>query len=314
MKHVVNSAMVCHLWANQSQDNARNSRNNLFFEKETLYSYRHSYPIAKITDKWTREEGKTGQRIVLFQRNGYSHTTASHISEARYSLSGAYKAIDVDIPTPNNKQDHSINLEYLASEGIKCIEKAKRARLKVDFWKDRAREYVNDFNIYKVAFYPSFSKNIELPEDFTKIIATLTRRQKIEQKKAEKFRIEREREAFNEAMKKVPDWISGKTNYLPYNYDLPVFIRKCISNDGKEIVQTSKGAEVPYNHAKLLFRKVQDVMRSGIMYQRNGHTVHVGSFAVDSIDIDGTLKAGCHIIKYTEIERFATNEGWMTAN
>ena len=44
---------------------------------------------------------------------------------------------------------------------------------------------------------------------------------------------------------------------------------------------------------------------NGEAYQRNGHTLHLGNYAIDRVDVDGTLHAGCHVIPYSEIERIA---------
>ncbi len=82
--------------------------------------------------------------------------------------------------------------------------------------------------------------------------------------------------------------------------DLPVGLR--IVGDQ---VETSLGASVPLAHAAAGLALVRRIMQRGKPYQRNGHTVHLGHYAIDSIAVDGTLHAGCHTILIEEINRIA---------
>jgi hypothetical protein len=70
-------------------------------------------------------------------------------------------------------------------------------------------------------------------------------------------------------------------------------------------VETSLGARVPVSHAKRGLAFVRRVVSSGQEYVRNGHTLHLGHYAIDRIETDGTLHAGCHVIKFSEIENLA---------
>jgi len=45
-KHVYATTEIAHLWANQSQTDARNQQGNLYFEGRTLYSYRNSWRVG----------------------------------------------------------------------------------------------------------------------------------------------------------------------------------------------------------------------------------------------------------------------------
>lgn len=47
------------------------------------------------------------------------------------------------------------------------------------------------------------------------------------------------------------------------------------------------------------------VNTQGYSSTTTGHTIHLGHFQLDSIDIDGKVKAGCHTVEYTAIERVA---------
>lgn len=77
--------------------------------------------------------------------------------------------------------------------------------------------------------------------------------------------------------------------------------------DGAELV-TSHGARVPLSHAIKAFRFVKLIREQGGQWSRNGRTVRVGHYQLDSIDPDG-FNAGCHRINWPEIERVAKLAG-----
>jgi hypothetical protein len=64
-------------------------------------------------------------------------------------------------------------------------------------------------------------------------------------------------------------------------------------------------------HAIKAFRFVKLIREKGGHWQRNGRTVRVGHYQLDSIDPDG-FNAGCHRINWPEIERVAKLAGVWT--
>jgi len=70
-------------------------------------------------------------------------------------------------------------------------------------------------------------------------------------------------------------------------------------------VETTRGARVPVDHAARALKIVRACVSTGREYVRNGHTEHVGNYSIDRIEANGTLHAGCHVIRYEEIERIA---------
>ena len=51
MKKVVSKSEVAHLWANQIQDEARDSRKSFYFEGRTIYSYGAHFTIAVLDEQ-----------------------------------------------------------------------------------------------------------------------------------------------------------------------------------------------------------------------------------------------------------------------
>lgn len=74
-------------------------------------------------------------------------------------------------------------------------------------------------------------------------------------------------------------------------------------------LETSQGADVPLLHALRAFRFIKLCKERGEAWQRNGHSLRVGHFAIDSVDTSGNFRAGCHRIEWPEIERLAVALG-----
>ena len=50
---------------------------------------------------------------------------------------------------------------------------------------------------------------------------------------------------------------------------------------------------------------MRKVRESGQPYVRDGYIIHLGPYAIDRIDQNGTVKAGCHVVSWEEIQRIA---------
>lgn len=76
-------------------------------------------------------------------------------------------------------------------------------------------------------------------------------------------------------------------------------------------LETSQGASVPLIHAIKAFRFVKLCRDAGRTWNRNGHSIRVGHYTLDSITPAGDFKAGCHSINWGQIERLARVLGVM---
>jgi len=84
------------------------------------------------------------------------------------------------------------------------------------------------------------------------------------------------------------------------------------------MLETSHGADVPLEHAVKVFRFVKlireqhhddDSSAISTAWRKNGKTIRVGHFQVDRIMSNGDFEAGCHSIKWAEVERVAKEAG-----
>jgi hypothetical protein len=76
-------------------------------------------------------------------------------------------------------------------------------------------------------------------------------------------------------------------------------------------IKTSWGAEFPAEHARKAWPLIRAVYARGEAWHTNGHKIPLGLFQVDSIDADGTLRAGCHTLSKAEVEHCAALLGLM---
>ena len=127
----------------------------------------------------------------------------------------------------------------------------------------------------------------------------------IQREKARRIAEAEKREAEKRAA-----WIAGETNARVSDPDGGALLR--IAGDPGEPdsaeLETSHGARVPLSHAIKAFRFVKLIRENGGAWQRNGRTVRVGHYQLDSIDPAG-FNAGCHRINWPEIERVAKLAG-----
>lgn len=74
-------------------------------------------------------------------------------------------------------------------------------------------------------------------------------------------------------------------------------------------LQTSQGARVPLAHALRVFRFLKHCRATGTTWHRNGRKIRVGHYQVDSVQEDGTFRAGCHLIEWPQVEALAERLG-----
>jgi len=74
-------------------------------------------------------------------------------------------------------------------------------------------------------------------------------------------------------------------------------------------LETSHGASVPLVHALRVFAFLKLCRARGQEWRRNGATLRVGHFQVDSVAANGDFVAGCHRITWAEVARLSESLG-----
>lgn len=81
-----------------------------------------------------------------------------------------------------------------------------------------------------------------------------------------------------------------------------------VRREGDELV-TSRGARVPFKRAIAAFLLAQGCRADGSVWTSPpNHAFPIGAFRLDSIDAEGTLRAGCHTIGFETMLRLAIRE------
>jgi hypothetical protein len=296
VRHVYPADMVAHLWAHKAQDSARNAGGNFYFTRDTIYSYGTHFPIAKHVST------KRGKAVLCTTRH-HSVTTSGHT----WTVLSACKHLTVFHVQHPTDTDHKGQFTEYRDRYLALARKYSRARSNKPWILGSLRDLVDEANRFAQFF--GLRSRLSMPTDLSAMEAECRAVEKRERvrKQREEAKRQREYEARKaDATTKLEEWASGGAidRWAFGGYDLPIRLRI----NGDEL-QTSRGATVPLSHAVKAFRIIKRLHNRGQAYERNGHTVHLGHFALDAVDRQGNVRAGCHNVSWEEIERVATIAG-----
>ncbi len=289
MKTVFSKDMVAHIWAQQSQYEGRTATGNFYFKDATLYSYGNHFIVGKF------EEFK-GKSCILMSTRSYSVTTASQQAITRQAIRNTPLPVFY-VPCP---EEFGVKNKTIWDREIKALlEKAAVARTKRDSLMEEAGALATMANSYATFFELPWTVAIpELSEEF----CTNIRKGNKERALQERIRKEtRERAEAHIKATCVDEWLLGVRDSIPYGYrpeDALLRVR------GDE-VQTSHGATVSTSQALRILPVIRKCRDTQTGFIANGHTEHIGQFAVREIKPNGDMIVGCHSIKWAEIYKVA---------
>lgn len=306
MQTVFNNSMVAHVWAQQTQAHGRNAGNTFYFEGPTIYSYGEHFPIATFVTT------PKGAQFVAFTTEGYSTTTAAHISHARRAVSGH----TIDVPNPMIFQGRTLEpddldaiAEAMRAQFTEALEKASRARTYKAHHLERAQQIARDAS-WLAEQYDHPALAIAMPDDIGEALEQArTEARERQQREAERERERRDAMKHAEA-ERFKQWRAGELVSFPWSWspeDDTALLT--LSADGQTI-RTSKGAEFPADHARrvwpILRRLRQEQQHGSDLYPRSpGKPLRLGMFSIDTLEPGGTVRAGCHRVHWDEVERIA---------
>jgi len=305
MKTVFSNSETCHIWAHQQQSNGHNANSSIFFENTIIYSYGKHFAMARICEK----EG-----ITLITTQSYSVTTSAHLSEVGRAVSH-HKVIYVDnVLAGNNEFDnnktnqfcHKQNIEHLVDQYQQLALKSARARANSDWLlqsAERTRAQAIEYRkVFKV-------KGVKIPAIENK--EALLAKAKVMKAKAAQARKAFKAENLALFTQVLAEWKAGEISTMGRfrTYDNQTYL-KLIKKENELMVQSSQNVNCSIKHAKLAYLMVKRCVARKDEWKTNGHSIHLGTFKVDSISATGTLKAGCHTIKLAEIQWLADQLGW----
>lgn len=289
LKRVYSSAdQVLHLWADQSQSDARSS--NVFFEGDTCFSYGYHYRLGKL-----HKVGKN--TVALVNSYNYSITTAKHRGWAFDAVEHLPRLYSSNVQCIFTAVDENQERLVDALMGIFSQHSFRRPWDNPNGMPYRIEATLKDvaeFNFFCDAVKLS-KLRIDIPIDFLELInnhvdACIERKKELEARRLTPEYISkreakkaREEERKKEKLKEdIAKWKSG--GVLDYRLrDLnPQLIR--VRGD---VVETTRGAQVPLSHAKRLL----GILNSGKKIEGE----RVGHFQVNA-DNGDTIRIGCHTI------------------
>ena len=308
-RYVYPTVEIPHLWAHQTQGEARNPQSNLYFEGPVIFSYRTTFPLGRLVER-------KGQTVALLTSHSHSNTTGRHKTLTSRAVSHLQSftvpELGEDVWTASFKRqvlkvDHKANFKFFKEKIEDLAKKEIRARGGAKWHYRNAISTIREANAYCGFF--GLRTRFQYPAEEALKRTIRNERRTATEENAE-FRVTQKERAIKRAASEkraVATWLSS--NAPAWQLDLPrspVYLRT-FGND----VQTSLGARVPISHAKAIIAKVR-LIKAGTeaTYQHNGHSIHAGDFRVDSITADGTLTAGCHVIKFDQLEALAINLGF----
>lgn len=316
-KEVFTSREIPHLWAHQTQRSARNPLGNFYFQGDTIYSYGSHFPIARIVLQ-------DQEKVYLLTTKRYSNTTAKHICLVSRSIPDDLTTFNVPNVRAESKESHKANFERYVErfEGLKAdFEKSI-------FHKDEVAKGINNLKTEANAYARVFGLKQRIAWTLSKPqldavnvsvgkrrlrdakLATTAQRKNAEW---EETKAKQQAQAAADAAEDVAKWIAGEIESLNSYWNLPVFLRATqpTSENSPHLLETSRGVKVPLADALRAFTLIAQCRERKRSWRRNGETIKVGEFQIDSIAETGDIVAGCHRIHWTEIERFAKSQNWF---
>jgi hypothetical protein len=258
-------SQVAHLWANQLQDEARNS-GNFYFNGSTIYSYGGHFPIAKHIEL-------NGQKAVLFTTRGYSNTTAKHIAVVRQAAShlNVIKCNNPNATHGENFNSWKIDAELVAAKLPKA-KKPEKYLNELEYINSQANKYAQFFGL-------------ELPANLTAILSIKDKNEYNtyhEQKTAilEAERLKKGAELKKQHKKALTEWKAGKTHRL-YTRIETDYLRL---NKEAARIETTQAVQIPLSIAKTLYNLIRN--------NRLSVGDKVLNFEVN--EVGAKVKIGCH--------------------
>lgn len=331
-KTVHNNDQIRHLWANQTQSYARGN-GSTHFEGPTLFSY--NTPIAHFVMQ-------KGRRVALITTASYSPSTSRHVPSVRdipgypETMAFAVKHIGVSGGRADRLPDdwQRVNYLHMAERYKDLIVRIARAKndFTLSYLREDATRMRENARRYAEVFGLRFSLDKYFPEvTEAQLAATLEKIKTVKTRDRAKLAAEAKKRD-----RRIAEFVTGKSDTIAMgdyyacagnpaqrrgieqralelwragrgeaHFPLGETRLRVVVQEGVQIIQTSRGAEFPAAHGMRALTLIRNVVKTGTAWERNGKTIHLGSFQIDRIEPDGRVRAGCHTVFYAEIESVA---------
>jgi hypothetical protein len=325
------------VWAQQTiTGHGKSSDNRVFFDGPIIYSYGHHFPIARFV---TNKRGT----CVLFTSKGYSVSTSKHKGHVRGALRSNATVFYVDDirndPTADDIKRAQVTLnESVAAFGRTSPYSVDDAVESFEGTALRLNEMAKFFGIRSKVKCPAIPADV-IEKVRVRVAKRVERRRLLDATRATQYEAQSAKNkadylqgmrhdmykaewgqgaAFTDAENEqhaaayalimadtVKAWREGKPTMWGWN-GAPSETMLRIHGDN---IETSRGAVFPVTHGKRAFQLIAECRAMVRFWEKNGHSIQLGTFQIDRIDADGTVHAGCHVVPWSEIERTARTLG-----
>lgn len=295
---------VAHIWAADSQDEARSY--NMSFKspwilRETLAIQSHSVIYSYSTAMGMLLTMVDGRKVLILNTSSYSPTTSKHQSAIAGAISGRDYDLKLFYPVHLRRGGehllsfHQSQIDDMAgiveSDVLTLLGKAERARKNADLYRAQAAGRIQTLKAY--ADFLGFEYTPPAL-DYAALKAAADAAEAAEAAKREKAEAERIAAQAENLLK----WLAGqdiRNNFAETKLRIKA-----------DEIETSHGARIPLAHAVALWPMLARWKAEGKTYSGaiNGRTIKLGHYSVDSFD-GHTLKVGCHYIPWDELDRIA---------
>jgi len=293
---------IIHEWASQNVDYHSNRCNNVSFSGKLLYSY--NTVIAQI------ETDKNGQLWAFLSSESITPTTSKHVN---YSWRATTHMTQVLTPAFSvwSGQERTIKelllplYEELKNDFTALHRKRSNLKWSMARYNERKQSLYNAIASFKVK---CIKKDLPETDGNLKEKALLLNAKAEKARKAKLVKQKRERrQKEKEQLEQFETWLTTGQGAFPSSYGNSNYSEGAFLTIKNNEVITSRHASAPLDHVKkaLIFydtRKQAD--GSFKEWKTNVRTIALGHFKLDQIDIEGNVKAGCHLFKASEIARF----------
>ena len=277
-----NGSQVLHLWANQSQSDARSS--NVFFEGNTAYSYGYHFPLGQIHDF-------NGHKIAVLTSHSYSNTTAKH---KNWSWSATSHLIQlssskVDCLDAALLETQTALIDDLSSNFTR---RSFYSGSKTNHYNEYYKKQVETFNKTCDVLKQSKMK-LDVSQDFIESMNDHVKACLEHQKVLDAEFDVRQAKRQLKLAEKLKVTIDLRKNGGPLTSDLRMLRPQIIRVQG-DLVETSSGASVPLNEAKQLLSK--------LINKTAKENESIGSFKFNNLT-NGIVVIGCHQISLEQAKQ-----------
>ncbi len=302
MKHTFRSNEIAHAWVHRLAPYGHVPQGAMSFDQDDCFL---SYSTC-IGQRLTLR----GRDYFFIVKDSYSTTTSGHQAQLRraippgaavFHVSGGERGTRYIIPEAagDRKRWARSEIQRMHKDAGRASLTASRAR-EPEGHAQEARDWLTEARNLASLFKVPLREPV-LEQLTEKARAESTRR--LKQKKA----LQKARD--KDIKERLERWHAGDLCVsCPRTGDTYLRVRRFQDDpQSSAVIETSKGIRIPYEEARLA---LSWLLKHRDGWRRNGETFKIAGYNVDSVSESGVV-AGCHHVRWGEIERIAKLEGWM---